>query len=212
MITNNKLKSYIENSILPEYELNDKGHNLRHINNVLARAFEIAEKYDVDKNMLYTIVCFHDIACHINREKHEVLSAERLFADDNLREFFTEEQMEIMRDAVIDHRSSLEYIPRNLYGKILSSADRKVDVDDYMLSSMGFHKNKEPGATDEEMIEHSYCHAIKKFGKNGYAVKKFYVEDEKYEKFLKELQDLIDDKPRFIDRAKIVLENLKKEF
>lgn len=212
MNINQSLKNYIEKGILPEYELNDKGHNLVHINNVLNRAFEISANYEVDENMLYTIVCYHDIACHIDRETHEILSSEILFADDNLRKFFSEAQMEIMRDAVVDHRSSLEYVPRNIYGKILSSADRKVDIDDYMRSSMGFQKNKEPNSTDDELIEHSYTFAIKKFGKNGYAVKKFYVKDETYEKFLNELQDLIDNKPAFVERAKRVLANLKKEF
>lgn len=211
-MVNQKLKEYIESNILPEYELNDKGHNLVHINKVLERAFEIAEKYDVDADMLYTVVCFHDIACHIDRERHEILSAKRLFADVQLKQFFSNEQIEIMRDAVADHRSSLEYIPRNIYGKILSSADRKVDVDDYMRSSMCFHKNKEPNSTDDEIIDYSYKFAIKKFGKNGYAVKKFYVEDKKYENFLKELQDLIDNKPEFIKRARKVLAELKKEF
>lgn len=212
MNINHDLKKYIEESILPEYDLNDKGHNMVHVNNVLSRAFEISKKYDVDENMLYTIVCFHDIACHVDRETHEVLSAERLYADETLKNFFDEEQILIMRDAVVDHRSSLEYVPRNIYGKILSSADRKVDIDDYMRSSMGFQKNKEPNSTDDELIEHSYLHAIKKFGRNGYAVKKFYVEDEKYAKFLKELQELIDNKPEFVRRAKKVLINLKKEF
>ena len=211
-MVNQDLKVYIEAKIFPEYELNDKGHNLVHINNVLSRAFEISKKYEVDENMLYAVVCYHDIACHIDRETHEILSAERLYADEELKQFFSDEQIEIMRDAVIDHRSSLEYVPRNIYGKILSSADRKVDIDDYMRASMGFQKNKEPNSTDDELIEHSYLHAIKKFGRNGYAVKKFYVEDDKYEKFLKELQDLIDNKPEFIERAKKVLARLKKEF
>ena len=209
MVINAKLKQYIESNVLPEYELNDKGHNLTHINNVLDRAFEIAEKYEIDKNMLYTIVCFHDIACHIDREKHEVLSAERLLLDKNLKDFFSDDELQIMHDAVVDHRSSLEYIPRNLYGKILSSADRKVDIDDYMRSSMGFQKKKEPNISDDELIECSYQFAIKKFGKNGYAVKKFYVEDEKYEKFLSELQYLIDNKNEYIKRAKTVLEKIK---
>ncbi len=209
---NQDLKEYIESIIFPEYELNDKGHNLVHINNVLTRAFDISKKYEVDENMLYTVVCYHDIACHIDRETHEILSAGRLYSDSKLKQFFSVEQIEIMRDAVIDHRSSLEYIPRNIYGKILSSADRKVDIDDYMRASMGFQKNKEPNSTDDELIEHSYLHAIKKFGRNGYAVKKFYVEDDKYEKFLKELQDLIDNKSEFIERAKKVLALLKKEF
>ena len=208
---NVELQKYIEEEILPEYSLNDKGHNLVHINNVLGRAFEIAEKYDVDENMLYTVVCFHDIACHIDRERHEILSASRLYQDTNLKKFFNEDQIKVMRDAVEDHRSSIDYIPRNIYGKILSSADRKVDVDDYMRSSMGFQKKKQPDATDDELIEQSYIFAIKKFGKNGYAVKKFYVEDIKYDMFLKNLQTLIDDKEEFIKRARVVLQNLKNE-
>ena len=211
-MVNHEIKEYITTKILPEYELNDKGHNLVHVNKVLERAFEISKKYEVDENILYVVVCFHDIACHINREKHEILSAERLYEDNQLKQFFSEEQIEVMRDAVADHRASLEYIPRNIYGKILSSADRKVDIEEFMRASMGFQKSKEPNSTDEELIEHSYLIAIKKFGKNGYAVKKFYVEDEKYEKFLKELQDLIDNKPEFIERAKKVLIELKKEF
>ena len=36
----------------------------------------------------------------------------------------------------------------------------------------------------EKAIEQSYNHAIKKFGKEGYATNKFYVEDDRYKKFL----------------------------
>ena len=160
-----KLKNYIEKNIIPEYSLNDKGHNEEHILFVLNRAFEISKEYELDENMLYTVVCFHDIACHIDRENHEKLSAERLYSDKFLWEIFDRENMQIMKDAVEDHRASLEYVPRNIYGKILSSADRKIDVDIYLKSSMGFSYKKNPSLTDEELIEESYVFAIKKFGK-----------------------------------------------
>jgi len=208
---NKELKNYIEDNILPEYALNDEGHNANHIKLVLERAIELSENHDVDYNMIYTIVCYHDIACHINRDEHEILSAQRLYDDENLRKFFNEEQMLIMKEAVVDHRASLEYIPRSIYGKILSSADRKIDIFDYMRTSMFFHKKKFPEATESEMIEHSYEHAIKKFGKNGYAVKKFYIEDKKYQAFLDELQALIDDKNEYVRRANDVLKIIKEE-
>ena len=208
---NNRLKNYIESEVLPEYELNDKGHNLRHINIVMDRAFELAETYDINENMLYCIVCFHDIACHIDREKHEILSAERLFNNIILREFFDEEQMVIMKEAVKDHRASLEYEPRNIYGRILSSADRKCDIDDYFKSSLGYTLKSKQYATDEEHIEDSYRHAIEKFGKNGYAVKKFYIPDKKYKAFLDEIQRLIESKDEFIKKAKIILDELKNK-
>lgn len=207
---NKDLKKYVEENILPEYALNDEGHNENHVKLVLDRAFELAENHDVDYDMIYLIVCYHDIACHINREKHEVLSAERLLKDNNLKRFFKDEQIQIMKEAVEDHRASLDYVPRNIYGKILSSADRKVDIFDYMKTSMFFHKKKFPNATEDEMIEHSYKHAIKKFGKNGYAVTKFYIEDKKYQSFLDEIQGLIEDKEEYIKRAKEVLKKVRK--
>ena len=46
----NKLKEYINNKILPEYDLNDKGHNKNHIDFVLKRAFEISKNYDINYN------------------------------------------------------------------------------------------------------------------------------------------------------------------
>lgn len=204
-----KLRYYIQTKILPEYELNDKGHNVEHINIVLERAFELSENYNIDYNMLYTIVCFHDIACHIDREKHEILSAERLYLDTNLKEFFNDEQMLIMKEAVEDHRASLEYVPRNIYGKILSSADRKFGVDNYLEDSMGFTMKKYPEMTDEKLIEDSYQFAIKKFGKEGYAVTKMYIKDEKYELFLNELQYLIEHKEEYIKRAEEVLNKIR---
>ena len=207
---NFELQKYIEKNILPEYVLNDEGHNSGHVSRVLQRAYELAENYDINYDMLYVVVCYHDVACHIDREKHELLSAERLYNDNYLRDYFNEDQMLVMKQAVEDHRASLEYEPRNIYGKILSSADRKVDLFDYMRTSMFFHKKKFPDASDDEMIAHSYEHAIKKFGKNGYAVTKFYIPDKKYQAFLDELQSLIENRDEYEKRAKQVLKQVRE--
>ncbi len=208
-LVNVNLREYIENNILEEYKLNDKGHNLEHIDFVLNRAYEISKNYELNLDMLYVVVSFHDIACHINREEHEILSAKRMYEDETLKSFFTDEQRLIMKEAIEDHRASLEYVPRNIYGKILSSADRKIDVDIYLTSSMGFSIKKNPNITDEEVIEESYEFAIKKFGKDGYATTKMYVEDRKYKEYLEEIQFLIDNKDEYIIRAKKVLEGLR---
>jgi len=208
-LINNELKKYIENNILKEYELNDSGHNIKHINFVLKRAYELSESYNINYDMLYSVVCFHDIACHINREQHEVLSAKKLYCDKFLNKYFNEKEMIIMKEAVEDHRASLEYIPRNIYGKILSSADRKIGVDNYLYSSIGFSMKKNRELTNNELIEDSYQFAIKKFGKSGYAIKKMYIKDTKYEEFLEEIQYLIDNKNEFIKRAKDIIKELK---
>ena len=203
-----KLKQYIEEKVLPEYELNDGGHNGEHVKYVLKRAFELANGYEINYDILYTCVCFHDVACHIDRDNHEILSAERAYEDEFLNGFFSIMEMKTIREAIEDHRASLEYIPRNIYGKILSSADRKVEVKQYLTASISYGKKKNPEIDKEESMERSYQFAIKKFGKNGYAVNKSYVEDLKYKKYLEDIQYLIDNKNMFIELASLIYDDL----
>lgn len=207
---NPNLKNYIINNILDEYELNDEGHNINHINSVLKRSFELAND-DIDVNILYICATFHDIACHIDRKKHEILSAKRAYEDKFLNEFFSEDQMQTIKEAIEDHRASLEYVPRNINGKILSSADRKVEVKSYLQSSLSYGFKNYPNLTKMEAILRTYDLAIEKFGKNGYAVYKFYVDDKKYEQFLNDLQYLIDNKDEYIKLAEIVYKEIKGE-
>ena len=203
------LKEYIEKNILPEYSLNDGGHNINHINYVLKRAFELAE--DINPNILYTCVTFHDIACHIDRDNHEVLSAEKAYNDSFLNNFFSKEEMMIIKEAIEDHRASLEYTPRNIYGKILSSSDRKVDVKEYLIASLSYGIKKEPNLSKEDQIKRSYDYAQKKFGKEGYAINKFYIEDKKYKQYLEDIQYLLDNPSIFNKEASIIYDTLIKE-
>ncbi|MBQ2946618.1 MAG: hypothetical protein IJE04_02035 [Bacilli bacterium] len=205
----NKLKEYINNKILPEYDLNDEGHNKNHIEFVLKRALELSKNYDINYNILYVSVSFHDIACHINREEHEVLSANIAYKDEFLNKFFNKEELTIIKEAIEDHRASSDKIPRNIYGKILSSADRKVDIKTYLISSLFFQVTDISNLDMNEAIEQSYNHAIKKFGKNGYATNKFYVDDKRYKEFLTNLQYLIDNKDEFYKLAEIVFNEVK---
>jgi len=205
----NDLKKYIEKEILPQYDLNDKGHDKNHIEFVLKRALEISKNYDINYNILYTCVCFHDIACHINREKHEILSAEFAYNDQFLKSYFSQEELIIIKEAIEDHRASSTKIPRNIYGKILSSADRTVEIKNYFIASLFYKVNDVKSLDKNEAIERSYNHAIDKFGKNGYAVNKIYMEDKRYKKFLEDLQYLIDNKDEFYQIAEIVFNEEK---
>ena len=205
---NNELKQYIDEKILPEYELNDGGHSSEHVKYVLKRAFELADGYEINYDILYTCVCFHDVACHIDRDNHEVLSAQSAYEDNFLNGLFSIKEMKTIKEAIEDHRASLEYIPRNIYGKILSSADRKVEVKQYLIASISYGKKKNPEIDKNESIERSYQFAIKKFGKNGYAVNKSYVDDLKYKKFLEDIQYLIENKKLFIKLAEVIYDKL----
>ena len=126
MKVNEELKKYIEENVLPEYDKNEKGHSIDHIETVIRRSFELVKQNELDVNpdMVYTIAAYHDIAHHIDSKNHEKLSADYLLADTNLKNFFSDDQIKIMAEAVADHRASMEGDPRSEYGKLVSSADK----------------------------------------------------------------------------------------
>ena len=118
---------YIEQNIFPKYE-KFYSHGMLHINNVIKNMMMLADYYHLDKNMAYTIACFHDIGLNVDRENHEHESGRLLNNDQNLRNFFTEEQIKIMREAIEDHRGSRKTRPRNIYGECVSDSDRDFDI------------------------------------------------------------------------------------
>ena len=95
------------------------------------------------------------------------------------------------------------------YGKIVSTADRNNAVEACFRRSYIYGKKLEPNLNDEELFERSYNHIKLKFGENGYA--KFFFKDEEYEKFLKEIRELLLDKKRFIDTQRIYINKLKNQ-
>ena len=193
---------YIEKNIFPSYKKNDKGHNIDHIKYVIERSFKFADmvKEEINYDMVYVIAAYHDIAHYIDAKHHEELGAKMLLEDENLKQFFTEEQIKMMSEAVYDHRSSLEGDPRTIYGKIVSSADRNTLLEVPLRRTYEYRIVHSPESSLEEIIEESRQHLIEKFGKDGYAKEKMYFEDEDYKKFLEEITELTSDKEKFKKR------------
>ena len=201
MQINKKLQYYILKNVFPSYKNNDLGHNLDHIKYVINRSLQFASEVDsVNFDMVYTIAAYHDIGHYIDAKNHEKVSAEMLLADDNLKEFFTEEQIKIMSEAVYDHRASLEREPRSIYGKIVSSADRNTLVEVPLRRTYAYRVEHNPNDTLEEIIEESRQHIINKFGKKGYATEKMFFEDLDYKKFLEDISNLAENKEQFRKR------------
>ena len=116
MQINENLKKYIEENILPSYEKNEVGHGVSHINSVIERSFKFAKLVqEINYDMVYVIAAYHDIGHYIDAKNHEKVSAKMLLDDKNLREFFTEDEIKTMADAVYDHRASLEGEPRSIW-------------------------------------------------------------------------------------------------
>lgn len=197
---NPELKKYIDEVILPQYNDNIGGHGLDHIEYVIARSFELAEKFflDVDPNMVYTIAAFHDIGYKENPDEHEEVSAAKFIEDKTLPKFFDKGQILTIAQAIIDHRASLEYEARSVYGKLVSSADREISVENMLTRSINYQADKHAAEnpTPEQVIDYSYAKLSKKFGVDGYA--KMYFIDEKYTEYLALMQSLLSDKSKFV--------------
>ena len=208
---NKKLKKYIENKIFPKYSKNDKGHNLEHIEYVIRRSLNFAKDIEgINLDMVYVIAAYHDIGHHIDPQNHEKVSADMLRKDTKLREFFSEEEINIMADAVEDHRASKKDEPRTIYGRIVSSADRNDSVEKCLYRSYFYGRKLDPKADDQSLYERAFDVLTKKFGESGYA--KFYMEDPEYDNFLKEIRDLLSDKEKFIKRQReYILTHVFKE-
>ena len=201
MNLNKDLQKYIEENIFPSYKKNDLGHNLDHIKYVIDRSLKFAcEVDDINYDMVYTIAAYHDIGHFIDAKNHEKVSAEMLLADENLKKFFTEDEIKTMAEAVYDHRASMEGSPRSIYGKIVSSADRNTLIEIPLKRTYAYRVKHNPNDTLDQIIEESRQHIINKFGKEGYATEKMYFEDLDYKKFLEDISILAENKEEFKKR------------
>ena len=188
---NPELIKYIEQIVNYHYNLNDNGHGVDHAEYVINRSMKFAKQVEnINYEMVYVIAAYHDVAHHIDAKKHESISAKMLSEDEKLREFFNDEQINIMKEAVEDHRSSMDSEPRSIYGKIVSSADRNTSVEVTLKRCYSYNKRHFPELNQNEVIEECRLFLLKKFGVNGYARSKMYFEDKEYEKYLDDITEL----------------------
>ncbi len=202
------MKNYIETKILPLYDNNDSGHGIEHIRYVTERCMRFAEQFEkINTDMLYAIAAFHDIAHHIDKKNHELLSAKMFYENEDMKAFFSEGERLIIKEAIEDHRASANHEPRSDYGKIISSADRSTDIDDFLRRTHAYTLKHQPDCTVDEMIERAYLHTKEKYGSEGYA--KHYVEDEEYNEFREKINLLLSDKNLFAKSYTLINKNEK---
>lgn len=199
------LYNYLQENILPKYEKNIGGHDVSHINYVINRAFEIIQEFklDVNYNIVYTTAMYHDIGYKKDPDNHEIVSAQIFDSDNNIKSFFNKDDQKIIHEAIVDHRASLEYEPRSIYGKIVSSADREISVENMLIRSLKYQrdKHKAENPTLDDIIEYSYKKLSSKYGKvNGYA--KMYYKDKKYNDYIEEINILLDSMELFKEKEK----------
>ena len=195
------LKQYIEQSILPLSNNNDEGHGLEHINYVIARSMGFARQLtEINYDMVYTIASFHDIAHFIDKDNHAQIAAEMVLEDQTLKQFFNHEQLIIIAEAIIDHRASLEYEPRSIYGKIISSADRDTNIDFVLMRVHSYNMEHNKDFCLDLMIDDARRELLERFSDNGYAREKMYFEDVQYDQFVRDITRLSFDREAFVQK------------
>ena len=162
------LEQYIEQHILPQYDAFDGGHKRDHAETVIRESLKLAREYHADEKMAYTIAAYHDLGLRFDRETHHLRSGEILMEDENLRQWFTDEQLLTMRDAVEDHRASGKNPPRTLYGAIVAEADRQIDPHTVIRRTMAYSAKLYPEGDFETLYQRSREHLLDKYAEGGY--------------------------------------------
>lgn len=189
------LKNYIEKEIFKVYK-NNECNLVNHINYVIRRSLDFALNIsDANINMVYVIAAFHDIGYHINKESHEIISADLFYNDEKMREFFNEEEMITIKEAILDHRPK-ETSPRSIYGKIIRTADRETSINDTLKRTYKYALKNYPSMTKLDMINKVHNHLLKKYG--NIEAGDGYIKDLEYEQFINAFKRLLNDKDKFI--------------
>ena len=191
---NTEIQDYVERNIIPLYDRFDKAHQRDHVRMVMEQSMALAEQMDVDADMVYVIAAYHDIGLCEGREHHHVVSAKMLLADDELRKWFSENQLHTMAEAVEDHRASSDHAPRSLYGRIVAEADRFIDPDTVVRRTIQYGMEHYPDLDKEGHYERMVQHLREKYGRGGYL--HLWFDHSPNAERLEVLRQIIDDKEK----------------
>ena len=188
------LQEYIEQTILPQYDAFDGGHKRDHAEAVIRESLQLARAHNADEQMAYVIAAYHDLGLRFDREKHHIHSGEILMADDTLRQWFTEEQLLVMRDAVEDHRASGKNPPRTIYGAIVAEADRQIIPETVIARTMAYSAKLYPNGDFETLYARSREHLLEKYAEGGYM--RLWLNSERNVRSLEALRAIIRNEPQ----------------
>lgn len=191
-MTNNPsldLVEFVETQILPQYAAFDKAHNMEHVTRVIRRSLDLARKTGADMNMAYTIAAYHDLGLSGPRAIHHLTSGKILIADARLKRWFSADQLQLMREAVEDHRASASRAPRSIYGKIVAEADRDIEPETVIRRTIQYGLANYPQLDVEGHWQRFMQHMDEKYSVNGYI--RLWIQGSENERKLNELRQLI---------------------
>ena len=183
------LVEFIETKILPQYAAFDAAHNMEHVTRVIRHSLELVKATGADINMVYTIAAYHDLGMSGPRAVHHITGGKILATDARLKKWFSPEQLQVMREAVEDHRASASHSPRSIYGKIVAEADRDLDSDIVIRRTIQYGLANYPQLDYESQYRRFKEHMDNKYSKDGYI--KLWIPNSPNAKRLNDLRNLI---------------------
>ena len=123
--------------------------------------------------MVYAIAAYHDLGLVEGRELHHISSGRMMSEDVELRRWFSTEQINIMREAIEDHRASAERPPRTIYGMIVAEADRQIVPEVVIRRTVQYGLSHYPSLSKEQHWERFVGHLREKYDYGGYL--KLYI-------------------------------------
>lgn len=186
------IRQYIELEIIPRYDNFDAAHGRDHVEYVISQSLKLSEYYDVDRDMVYVIAAYHDTGLAVDRKTHHLESGRIMRADRNLRQWFSEGQIETMARAVEDHRASSDHEPRSIYGKIVAEADRQIDPETIIRRTVQYGLSHYPELDREGHWQRMLDHLNEKYAEGGYL--RLWIPESDNAGKLKELHEIIKDR------------------
>ena len=186
------MMEFVERNILKRYNAFDAAHNINHAQRVIRGSIKLAQRMGADINMAYVVAAYHDLGLEVERATQHIESGKILKADRRLDKWFSAQQIEIMRQAVEDHRASASRAPRNIYGKIVAEADRDLEPMSVIRRTIQFGLAHYPEKTKEEHWDRFVEHLQQKYSSAGYI--KLWIAGSDNEQNLRELRRIINDR------------------
>ena len=183
------LKVWVEASVLPQYDHFDAAHRRDHARRVIARAMRLQST-----PMVYTAAAMHDIGLCEGRETHHLASGRMIRSCEELKQWFSDEEIETIAQAAEDHRASAKEPPRSTLGAIVAEADRDVEPETIVRRTVEYSLSHYPDYDREQHWHRCLDHLHEKYAEGGYI--KLWLPDSPNAAPLAELRALIHDETR----------------
>jgi uncharacterized protein len=200
---NKELENFIEKDIIPLYNQFDAAHDITHVRTVIENGLSYRDEYIslfpslcyvIDEDVLYAACALHDVGLVHGRENHEKRGAEFVKNCKTLKQFFIDKQVNLIADAVLQHRASYKGECSSIYGKLLSVADRNMNPVIMFTRALQSAASKFDNISENKnnIIKSAKDLICQKFGSHGYAWSNIQLHLPSIDKNIEYIKDVVD--------------------